>query len=152
MTAKFIISPRPADPTGPLFSSPPVRESAIARTASGTQYIRKTGKPAGRGRLKRQSMPAVEHSSRQGRRCVNSPVGFSPGHADRYTMKDEKDKGEGQSGKPAKDPRQERLKQALRANLKRRKSQARGRDDFTTAFSNSDDVAPHDGREKKPGK
>ena len=67
-------------------------------------------------------------------------------------MKDEKDKGEGQSGKPAKDLRQERLKQALRANLKRRKSQARGRDDFTTAFSSSDDVAPHDGREKKPGK
>lgn len=67
-------------------------------------------------------------------------------------MKDGKDKGEGQSGRPAKDLRQDRLKLALRENLKRRKSQARGRDDFTIASSNSDDVEPHDGSEKKPGK
>lgn len=67
-------------------------------------------------------------------------------------MKDEKDKGEGNSGKPAKDPRQERLKQALRANLKRRKSQARGRDDVTTASSKSDEASPHDRGGKNPGK
>lgn len=67
-------------------------------------------------------------------------------------MKDGKDKGERQSGKPKKDLRQERLKLALRENLKRRKSQARGRDDFTISSSNSDDVAPHDAGEKKPGK
>ena len=67
-------------------------------------------------------------------------------------MKDEKDKRQGQSGKPAKDLRQERLKQALRENLKRRKSQARGRDDFTTASSNSDDIAPHERSEENPGK
>jgi hypothetical protein len=67
-------------------------------------------------------------------------------------MKDGKDKGEGQSAKPAKDLRQDRLKLALRENLKRRKSQAKGRDDFTIASSNSDDVAPRGGREKNPGK
>jgi hypothetical protein len=67
-------------------------------------------------------------------------------------MKDGKDKREGQSGKPAKELRQHRLKLALRENLKRRKSQAKGRDDFTTASSNSDDLAPHDGSEKNPGK
>ena len=67
-------------------------------------------------------------------------------------MKDEKDKGQAQSGKPAKDLRRERLKLALRENLKRRKSQARGRDDFTAASSNSDDVSPHDRGEKSPGK
>jgi len=67
-------------------------------------------------------------------------------------MKDEKDKGEEQSGKPAKDLRQERLKQALRANLKRRKSQAGGRDDFTATSSSSDKVSPHDRGEKKPDK
>jgi hypothetical protein len=69
---------------------------------------------------------------------------------DRYTMRDERDKYEGKSGKPAKDLRQERLKLALRENLKRRKSQARARDDFTIASSDSDDVAPHDDNEKTP--
>ncbi len=67
-------------------------------------------------------------------------------------MKDEKDKSEGQSGKPAKDLRRDRLKQALRENLKRRKSQARGRDDSTIAASDSDEVSPHHGSEKTPGK
>jgi hypothetical protein len=105
-------------------------------------------------------MPAVEGSPRQGRQCVNLAYlaglrliwFFEATHADRSTMKDDKDKREGQSGRPAKDLRQDRLKLALRENLKRRKSQARGRDDFTTASSNSDDAAPHDGREKTPGK
>jgi len=91
-------------------------------------------------------MPAVDGSLRQG--C---PSVF-PGHTDRYTMKDEKDKYEGQSGKPAGNLRRERLKQALRENLKRRKSQARGRDDSTTAPSRSDDVSPHDRSKKIPGK
>ena len=67
-------------------------------------------------------------------------------------MKDGNDRGEGPSARPAKNPRQDRLKLALRENLKRRKSQARGRDDFPTASSNSDDGAPDDGSEKKPGK
>ena len=67
-------------------------------------------------------------------------------------MKDGNDKGEGPSGRPVKDLRQDRLKLALRENLKRRKSQARGRDDFTTAPSHSDDVDPHDGCDKNPGK
>ena len=66
-------------------------------------------------------------------------------------MKDEKDKYEGQTGKPAKNPRQDRLKLALRENLRRRKSQARGRSDVTVAPSNEDDVSPHDVSGKKPG-
>jgi|GEM_PF-937939 hypothetical protein len=82
-------------------------------------------------------------------------------------MKDEKDKYEGQTGTPAKNPgqdpgknprknprktpRQDRLKLALRENLKRRKSQARGRSDVTVAPSNGDDVSPHDVSGKKPG-
>jgi hypothetical protein len=67
-------------------------------------------------------------------------------------MKDDRDKREGQSGKGAKESRQDRLKHALRENLKRRKSQARGRDDFTVAPSKSDDVPPYDGSKKDPGK
>jgi hypothetical protein len=66
-------------------------------------------------------------------------------------MKDEKDKREGQTGAHAKNPRQDRLKLALRENLKRRKSQARGRSEVTMAPSNRD-VSPHDASGKKPGK
>jgi hypothetical protein len=66
-------------------------------------------------------------------------------------MKDGKDKREGQSGSPRKNPRQDRLKLALRENLKRRKSQARGRDDSAVAASNADDVSPHDDSDKAPG-
>jgi hypothetical protein len=67
-------------------------------------------------------------------------------------MKDDKDKREGQTGTPAKNPRQDRLKLALRENLKRRKSQARDRSRLTTASSNGDEVSPHDVGGKKPGK
>jgi hypothetical protein len=67
-------------------------------------------------------------------------------------MKDEKDKYEGQAGTPAKkNPRRDRLKLALRENLRRRKSQARERSDVTVAPSNGDDVSPHDVSGKKPG-
>jgi hypothetical protein len=67
-------------------------------------------------------------------------------------MKDAKDKDEGQTGALAKNPRRDRLKLALRENLKRRKSQARGRTDVMTVPSNGDDVSPHDDGGKKPGK
>ena len=66
-------------------------------------------------------------------------------------MKDEKDKDEGQTATPVKNSRQDRLKLALRENLKRRKSQARGRSDVTIAPSNGDDVAPRGVGGKKPG-
>jgi hypothetical protein len=67
-------------------------------------------------------------------------------------MKNDRDKRAGKTGGPAnKDSRQDRLKQALRENLKRRKSQARGRSEPTPAPSNPDDASPHDGGEEKPG-
>jgi hypothetical protein len=53
------------------------------------------------------------------------------------------------AGQAAKGKRQDRLKLALRENLKRRKSQARERADFTPASPASDEVA-HD--EEGPGK
>ena len=67
-------------------------------------------------------------------------------------MKDEKDKGEGQTGQRAKNPRQDRLKLALRENLKRRKSQARGRSDVTMVPSARDDVSLYFVGGKKPDK
>jgi hypothetical protein len=66
-------------------------------------------------------------------------------------MQDDKDKREVQTQMPAKNPKQDRLKLALRENLKRRKSQARGRSDVTMAPSNGDDASPHDVSGKKPG-
>jgi hypothetical protein len=70
-------------------------------------------------------------------------------------MKNDKDNREGPSGKseknPRQNPREDRLKLALRENLKRRKSQARGRDDSAGAASNADEATPHEGGGKVPG-
>jgi hypothetical protein len=66
-------------------------------------------------------------------------------------MVDGGNESERPAGKAAKDRRQERLKLALRENLKRRKSQARERGDFTPASSAPDEVARNDGKES-PGK
>ena len=52
------------------------------------------------------------------------------GQVNRSAMKDRGNNSEARSGKAAKDQRGARLKQALRENLKRRKSQARQRADF----------------------
>jgi hypothetical protein len=73
-------------------------------------------------------------------------------------MTDEKHNREGQAGAPAKDPaqdekknpREHRLKLALRENLKRRKSQARGRSDVASAPSNAEDASRDERNEKKP--
>jgi hypothetical protein len=73
-------------------------------------------------------------------------------------MKDDGDKGEGQTGelakkppaeKPRKNPRADRLKLALRENLKRRKSQARGRDAVTMPPLDNE-VLAHRESGKKP--
>jgi hypothetical protein len=51
------------------------------------------------------------------------------------------------SGRPVRDKRQDRLKLALRENLKRRKTQARERADVTPSSGTSDDVAIESGDE-----
>jgi hypothetical protein len=59
-------------------------------------------------------------------------------------MKDDQDRLAEKSGADVKDPRRDRLKLALRENLKRRKSQARGRSDATpseTADASLDDAS-----------
>jgi hypothetical protein len=72
-------------------------------------------------------------------------------------MKDDSSRRERQISPPAKssgkDLKQDRLKLALRENLKRRKSQARGRGDRVPAPSNVDDVLPYDddGGDKRGG-
>jgi hypothetical protein len=59
-------------------------------------------------------------------------------------MQDEADKGERQNGGARKNSRQERLRLALRENLKRRKAQARGRSELA-----SDDGKPSDEQTKE---
>jgi hypothetical protein len=54
--------------------------------------------------------------------------------------------------KDVKDSRQERLKVALRENLKRRKSQARGRSEEAAAPSETTDVSPDDASGDEPGR
>jgi hypothetical protein len=59
-------------------------------------------------------------------------------------MTDDSDKREAESAPRAKDSRHERLKLALRDNLKRRKSQARQRGKMTDAPSNDREDALDD--------
>ena len=63
-------------------------------------------------------------------------------------MADDKDKG---ADRPAGNSRQDRLKLALRENLKRRKSQARGRNGLAAAPRDDADASPHDELGRKPG-
>jgi hypothetical protein len=67
-------------------------------------------------------------------------------------MKDGGQDNKRPAGQAARDKRQDRLKLALRENLKRRKSQARERADFTPASLASGDVAREGGGEDGPGK
>ena len=53
-------------------------------------------------------------------------------------MTDDRARRDGKAGADVKDSRRDRLKLALRENLKRRKSQARGRDDLAAS---SEDAA-----------
>jgi hypothetical protein len=65
-------------------------------------------------------------------------------------MKDDQDKPQRQLG--VRDSRQDRLKVALRENLKRRKSQARGRGDAAASSSEHGDAALDDASGKGPGR
>ncbi|KRQ99860.1 hypothetical protein [Bradyrhizobium valentinum] len=69
---------------------------------------------------------------------------------DGLAMKDNQDKAAGKTGADVKDSRRDRLKLALRENLKRRKSQARGRSDVG-ASSESADASLDDASGEKSG-
>ncbi|TWB96081.1 hypothetical protein FBZ93_108122 [Bradyrhizobium macuxiense] len=69
-------------------------------------------------------------------------------------MTGDRDRGGGQAGARVKDSRQDRLKLALRENLKRRKSQARGREDVASepADGSLDHGSADDAGGNEPGK
>ena len=69
---------------------------------------------------------------------------------DGLAMTGEQGKGAGKTGVDVKDSRRDRLKLALRENLKRRKSQARGRSDADAASSENPDFPLDDAGEEKP--
>ena len=64
-------------------------------------------------------------------------------------MKDDQDRPAGKSDADVKDSRRDRLKLALRENLKRRKSQARGRSDPGASSENAD-ASLNDASGEKP--
>jgi len=64
-------------------------------------------------------------------------------------MTGDQDKGRGQAGPRVKGARQDRLKLALRENLKRRKSQARGRDEAAPSEA-ADGSLEHDPEKREP--
>jgi len=66
-------------------------------------------------------------------------------------MQDDQNKRAGKTGRDVKDPRQQRLKLALRENLKRRKSQARGRGDEAAASSEGTKTSLDDASGEKRG-
>jgi hypothetical protein len=95
--------------------------------------------------------------------CTNHDVATKPRHrlfsgaqnphSDHSAMTHEKDNRDRQAAAPAKESRQDRLKLALRENLKRRKSQARGRSDIASASSETTDASLDDADEKsRPGR
>jgi hypothetical protein len=63
-------------------------------------------------------------------------------------MTHEKDNRDRQTAAPAKDSRQDRLKLALRENLKRRKSQARRRSEVASPSSETTEASLDDANEK----
>jgi hypothetical protein len=67
-------------------------------------------------------------------------------------MTDDRDKREADSAPRAKESRQERLKLALRDNLKRRKSQARARGKMADAPSNDHERALDDDTRSEGGR
>ncbi|WP_347337181.1 hypothetical protein [Bradyrhizobium lablabi] len=74
---------------------------------------------------------------------------FRAGIFDGLAMTGDQGKGAGKTAADAKDSRRDRLKLALRENLKRRKSQVRGRSD--AASSESPNASLDDASDEKTG-
>ena len=108
--------------------------------------------PAGFPIFSAGATQALRHTpARPGSAYVSSiRLSSTSRHSNGSGMKDDQDKGERQAGVGARDSRQDRLKLALRENLKRRKSQARGRSDPAISSSGHRDAALNDASGKKP--
>ena len=143
---------------GPILATRPPLAQARERPAG----RRKIGKisaiglpPSSSGRFWADPVPEfVGGPAGAGFSPIEGPVILSSGttHKSGSMMTDDKENGEGRQGHLAKkDARRDRLKQALRENLKRRKSQTRGRNDIAPAPSHDEAATPHDRGGEKPG-
>ena len=72
-----------------------------------------------------------------GTKSPTDPVSVN-GRLDGLAMKGDQGEGTEKTGADVKDSRRDRLKLALRENLKRRKSQARGRSEIDASSENAD--------------
>ena len=81
---------------------------------------------------RRDTLWSGQAGRRHGKSC------FDQGSLNGLAMKDDQGKGAGKSAADVKDSRRDRLKLALRENLKRRKSQARGRSEIDASSENAD--------------
>ena len=82
-------------------------------------------------------------TARQGAKTAAILVPRGAGQQTGFTMKDDKSKPEGRSRNPARNARHDRLKLALRENLKRRKSQERARSQTADEPSHDNKTSPH---------
>ncbi len=110
-------------------------------------------KPRRRALLSARSKAASRIGDcRRAKHAISGHGRFEASIRNGFMMTDEGDRPEGRAGRPAQgDARRDRLKEALRENLRRRKSQARGRGDIAASPSAGGIAAPHDGGGKKPG-
>ena len=147
---------------GPYRRADPCHKAPARASARKVRRTTKIGKisaiglpPCSSGRFWADPVPEfVGGPAGAGFSPIEGPVILSSGtaHKSGSTMTNDRDKGEGRQGHLAKkDARRDRLKQALRENLKRRKSQARGRNDIAPASSPDEAAAPHDVGGEKPG-
>ena len=152
-TGSGLLWPDAADPVPDLTSKTCARHHGDRRQGSVTgEYFRKTTAPCAgsakswpRSRIgdcRRAEHDITGPRRREARRIRNGSM-----------MTDDGDQADGRPGHLAKkDARRDRLKEALRENLKRRKSQTRGRGDIAPAPSHGEIAAPHDGGgDEKPG-
>ena len=127
-------------------------------TAPSRRIMARMASPAGlaadeSGGRDQQAIATRRHQTHYVRRCRSESrqICFDRGNLDGLAMTGEQGRGAGKTGADTKDSRRDRLKLALRENLKRRKSQARGRSDADAASSESSDFPLGDASGEKPG-
>jgi hypothetical protein len=100
---------------------------------------------------RRDPLCSGKAARRRGKSCFDPNLVSIKGSSDGLAMKGDQGKGAEKIGTDVKDSRRDRLKLALRENLKRRKSQARGRSDVDAASSENADASLDDASGAKPG-
>ena len=102
-------------------------------------------------RVPGRGAPETGNCARDARNPLCSDRSVNGGTGNGLRMQDDPQTRKARSATAMPDPRQQRLKLALRENLKRRKSQARGRHDEVAAASEAVDAPPDAAGDSKTG-